>query len=164
MAGQTDPAGLETHRLTRDLPVNLREVTRETARQIMRLQVTPEQEKFVAPNAISIAQAYFDREHAWFRAIYAGETPVGFLMLYDDPQKAEYFLWRFMIDARFQGLGYGWRAMELLVEHVRSRPGAKTLGVSCVPEAGGPCPFYERLGFRYTGEEDEGELVMRLDL
>jgi diamine N-acetyltransferase len=145
-------------------PVSLRPVTRETAREIMRLKVKPEQEKFVATNAVSIAQAYFDREHAWFRAIYAGETPVGFLMLYDAPEEPEYFLWRFMIDARYQKLGFAWKAMDLLVEYVRSRPNASFLGTSCVPEEGGPGPFYEKYGFRYTGEEDDGELVMRLAL
>ncbi len=144
--------------------VSLREVTRETAREIMRLDVSPDQKRFVAPNSVSIAQAYFDRDHAWFRAIYAGEVPVGFVMLYDDPEEPKYFLWRLMIDARYQGHGYGWRALELLTEHVRSRPMAHFLFTSCVPVEGGPGPFYEKFGFRYTGEEDEGERVMKLDL
>jgi diamine N-acetyltransferase len=148
----------------RKSPVSLREVTAETVREILRLKVTPEQEQFVASNAVSIAQAYFQRERAWFRAIYAGEAPVGFLMLYDDPVEPEYFLWRFMIDAQYQGMGFGKQALDLLVEHVRTRPGATHLGTSCVPKPGGPCPFYERYGFTYTGEEDEGELVMRLPL
>ena len=150
--------------LTRASPVSLREVTRENLREVLRLEVHPEQKQFVASNAVSIAQAYFERESAWFRAIYAGETPVGFLMLFDNPAESEYFLWRFMIDARFQGLNFGWRALELLVEQVRTRPGAVKLGVSCVPTDGGPGPFYEKFGFVYTGEEDEGELVMELVL
>jgi diamine N-acetyltransferase len=50
------------------------------------------------------------------------------------------------------------------VEQVRARPGAVKLGVSCVPTDGGPGPFYEKFGFVYTGEEDEGELVMELVL
>lgn len=147
-----------------DATVTLREVTKETAREIMRLKVSPEQEQFVAPNSWSIAQAYFDRETAWFRGIYADDVPVGFMMLSDDPAKEEYFLWRFMIDARYQGHGFGRRAIERLIEYVRTRPGAKTLLVSCVPGDGSPCPFYEKLGFVYTGEKDEDELVMRLDL
>jgi diamine N-acetyltransferase len=69
-----------------------------------------------------------------------------------------------MIDARYQRTGVGRRALELLFEHVRSRPGAKELWTSVVPGEGGPGPFYERLGFVYTGEEDEGELVMRREL
>ena len=59
--------------------VSLLEVTADTVRAICALQTTEEQKRFVAPNALSIAQAYFEPT-ASFRAIYAGETPVGFLM------------------------------------------------------------------------------------
>ena len=144
--------------------MSLREVTRDTVRQICDLRVRPDQQGFVAPNAFSIAQAYFDRELAWFRAVYADETPVGFVMLSDDTIKPEYYLWRFMIDARYQRCAYGRRAIELLVEYVRTRPGAKSLFTSVVPGDGTPGPFYEKLGFVYTGDRDGVELVMRLDL
>jgi diamine N-acetyltransferase len=52
-------------------PVTLRDVTADTVRAICRLQVGPGQERFVASNAVSIAQAYFE-PRAWFRAVYAG--------------------------------------------------------------------------------------------
>jgi len=144
--------------------VTLREITKETVRVICNLQVAQHQTGFVAPNAISIAQAYFEREMAWFRAIYADETPIGFVMLEDDPVNEEYSLWRFMIDARYQGAGFGRRSLELVIAYVRTRPGAKALFTSCVPGIGSPCPFYEKMGFVYTGDEDDGELVMRLAL
>jgi diamine N-acetyltransferase len=148
----------------REAIVTLREVTRENLRDVLMLKVAPEQERFVASNAVSIAQAHFHPEIAWFRAIYADETPVGFLMLHDEPATATYYLWRFMIDHRFQKLGYGRRALELLLGHVRSRPGATALTLSHVPGDGDPSPFYERLGFAHTGEEEDGELVMQLEL
>ncbi len=69
-----------------------------------------------------------------------------------------------MIDARFQGRGFGKRALELLIDHVKTRPGACALFMSCVPGAGSPVPFYEKLGFAYTGDVDDDELVMRLEL
>jgi diamine N-acetyltransferase len=143
--------------------ITLKEITKETLGPILRLKVTGPQEKYVASNAVSIAQAYFHRDTAWFRAIYADETPVGFLMLEDRPNEASYFLWRFMIDAKYQKFGFGKRAIELLIEHVKTRPGATSLGVSCVPDGDeSPCPFYEKLGFVYTGEKDEDELVLKL--
>lgn len=148
----------------RDAAVSLREIERETARRIINLKVTDEQRQFVASNEISIAQAYFDREHAWFRAIYADETPVGFVMLFDDPEQPVYYLWRFMIDVRYQGMGYGRRAMEALIAHVKTRPNAKELLVSCVPGEGSPCPFYKQLGFEETGEMEGIEVVMALPL
>ncbi len=144
--------------------VSLREVTKETLRDITRLKVIPDQERFVATNAESIAEAYFSPDVAWFRAIYAGETPVGFVMLEDNAVKESYYLWRFMIDARYQKKGIGQKALELLFEYVKTRPGARVLYTSCVPGDGRPGPFYEKMGFVYTGEEDDGELVMRREI
>jgi diamine N-acetyltransferase len=144
--------------------ISLREVTKQTLRDITGLKVSPEQQRLVGTNAESIAEAYFSPDIAWFRAIYADDTPVGFLMLEDNAAKEQYFLWRFMIDARYQRQGIGQRALELLFEHVKRRPGASVLYTSCVPGEGSPGPFYEKLGFVYTGEEDNGELVMRRDL
>jgi diamine N-acetyltransferase len=148
---------------TTESMVTLREITADTVRTICNLSVTEHQRQFVAPNAVSIAQAYFSKE-AWFRAIYADETPVGFAMIGDQPEKPEYYLWRFMIDARYQRMGFGRQAMTLLVEHVKTRPHAKELLTSVVQAAGGPRPFYESLGFELTGEYEEGEAIMRLVL
>ncbi len=150
--------------VSKNSAISLREVTRDTVREITRLKVTPAQESFVASNAVSIAQAYFDREKAWFRAIYADETPVGFLMLADKPDEPEYYLWRLMIDEKYQKMGFGQQAVELLVEHVRTRPNATELVVSCVPAEGGPQAFYEKLGFVSTGEMHDSELVLKRPL
>ena len=149
---------------TRESTISLREITRENAGKIIKLKVSEAQEQFVASNVISLAQAYFERDHAWFRGIYADETPVGFMMLYDDPREPVYYLWRFMIDARYQGMGYGRKAINLLIEHVKTRPAATELKVSYVPEEGGPGPFYAKHGFVETGEVDDGENVMKLAL
>ena len=83
-------------------------------------------------------------------------------MVDDDIQKKEYFLWRFMIDARYQSLGYGAHAMRLLIDHARARPGARAMLLSYVPGDGCPQPFYSRFGFVETGEVDGGERIMRL--
>ncbi|MFL7869025.1 MAG: GNAT family N-acetyltransferase [Anaerolineales bacterium] len=144
--------------------VTLREVTKENLWDTFKLEVAPEQSRFVATNEMSIAQAYFDREIAWFRAIYADETPVGFLMLSDNASEQKYFLWRLMVDARYQKLGFAKRALELLFDYVRTRPGAKEILVSYFPGDGGPQGFYEKLGFVPTGEMIGKEVVMRREL
>lgn len=144
-------------------PVSLREIDAGTVRSICELSVREDQKEFVAPNAISIAQAHFS-ENAWLRAVYAGEVPVGFVMLFDQADPPEYYLWRFMIDARYQRLGFGRRAIELLLEYLRQRPNATQLKTSVVPGEGSPQGFYEQLGFELTGEWEEGEAVMRLRL
>jgi diamine N-acetyltransferase len=147
-----------------DTTISLKEITRDNLRDVFRLKVAPEQERFVASNSISIAQAYFDRDVAWFRAIYADDTPVGFVMLHDEPAERKYYLWRFMVDHRYQRLGYGLRALNQVIEYVRQRPGAHEFLTSVVPGEGSPGAFYEKLGFTYTGDMDEGERVMRKPL
>jgi diamine N-acetyltransferase len=144
--------------------VSLREVTKETVRQIVNLRVAPSQEGFVASNGMSISEAHFEGDHAWFRAVYADEVPIGFTMLALDPEKAEYHLWRFMMDQRYQGFGFGKRALELVIDYVRTLPNAKQLLLSYVPGEGCPRPFYEKLGFIDTGVVEDGEIVMRLEL
>lgn len=153
----------DSQQLHPDSDVTLCEITAESLSEILALQVTEEQRTFVADNARSIAQAHFS-PYAWFKAIYADETPVGFVLLWDDPDKPEYYLWRLMIDARYQGNGFGRRAVKLLIRHVRSRPNASELFTSVVQADGGPQGFYERLGFELIGDYEEGEAVMRLAL
>jgi diamine N-acetyltransferase len=147
-----------------DPEVTLREIVKENLRSILCLKVAPHQEQFVASNAASLAQAHFEPELPWFRAIYAGEVPVGFLMLEYNAEEQFYFLWRLMIDERYQKHGYGRKALELLFAYVKTLPNSDALYTSCVPAEGGPGPFYERMGFVYTGEEEAGELYMRREL
>jgi diamine N-acetyltransferase len=150
--------------------VSLREITSGTVRAICRLDVGPGQRDLVAPNAVSIAEAYFEPA-AWFRGIHAGDTPVGFAMLYDPTRTAApesgpdvCYLWRFMIDHGHQRRGYGAKALALLIAHARTLPGVTRLRTSFVPLPGNASGLYERAGFRLTGEVDDDEQVMELDL
>lgn len=137
--------------------INLREITAATLRDMTGLRVAPEQADSVASNAESIAEAHFHPE-AWFRGIYAGDTPVGFVMLEDrsllpEPDyETPINLWRLMIDRRYQGRGYGRAALTLILEHVRARLRQRQFPTSYVPGSHGPEGFYLGLGFVPTGE------------
>ncbi|MFV1962630.1 MAG: GNAT family N-acetyltransferase, partial [Acidimicrobiia bacterium] len=63
-------------------------------------------------------------------------TPVGFVMLDDDEHTQRYFLWRFMIDERYQRMGFGRSAMNLIHEYVGTRPGGTKVYLSFVPADG----------------------------
>ena len=141
--------------------VELREITKATARIVMNIEVADDQQHLVAPTMMSIAEAYFEPK-AWFRAIYADDEPVGFIMLYDDPDDGKYYLWRLLVGAEHQRKGYGKAAVGLLVDYVRSRPNASWLEVSWVPGDDGPERFYLDLGFVPTGEVHGGEVYGRL--
>lgn len=147
--------------------VTLREISAETVRAVTKLAVTEYQNRFVAPNAVSLAQALFAPE-AWYRAIYLAEEPVGFVMLADEsllkpmPENPKVGVWRFMVDAKHQRKGVGRAAMHQVIEHIRRKGVFKKLAISYVPQEGGPEKLYLSLGFRPTGELDEDEVVMEL--
>ena len=149
--------------------VSLREITAATVRAVTKLAVTEYQNRFLAPNAVSLAQALFAPD-AWYRAIYLGDELVGFVMLSDQslldpvPTRPEAFVWRFMVDARYQYMGIGRAAMHLVIEHVRSKRVFEVLKLSYVPEPGGPERLYRSLGFLPTGDIDDGEVIMSLRL
>ncbi len=149
--------------------VTLREITARTVRSITHLAVCDSQRGFVAPNAVSLAQALFEPS-AWYRAVYCADTPVGFVMLADGslqtPPAADpgISVWRFMIDARFQGRGIGKAALLQVIEHARRKRRFEALELSFVPGPGGPEPFYRALGFRDTGRTVGGEVVLAYSL
>jgi diamine N-acetyltransferase len=91
-----------------DDPVTLREITSGNETAVCALKVAPGQELFVTSVPESLDEAQRSPEaHPWFRAIYAGERPVGFVMLsYNVPPgnpeaPFRYFLWRLLIDAEY---------------------------------------------------------------
>jgi len=144
--------------------LTLREITKENIRAILRLAVHRDQERYVATNANSIAEAHVE-PRAWFRAIYSDETPVGFILLYINVDEGEYYIWRYMIDVRHQAKGYGKAALKLIIDYVRNMyPQAEAITLSHVPENKAAAALYARLDFVYTGEIDSGEQVMRLAL
>ena len=156
-------------RVTPESSVILQRVTAETLEDVLALSVSPEQPIFVASNERSIAQAHFD-EGAWFRAVYADDTPVGFVLLHDESLCAEpretgyFFLWRLMIDRRYQRMGVGRRVVRLVLAQVRSRPGVEKLRTSYRLGDGSPEAFYQKLGFQATGKDETGEQQAFLEL
>ncbi len=82
----------------------------------------------------------------------------------DEDLLGPYFLWRLLIDDAAQGHGYGTAALDAVVAYLHDRPGADVLWTTSGLGEGSPRSFYERYGFRHTGEAKWGEDVLRLDL
>ena len=149
--------------------VSLREITAETVRQITSLSVAADQQRFVASAAVSLAQALFSEE-AWYRAIYVGEAPAGFVMLRDEslravpPHDPQVALWRFLVDHKFQRQGVGGAALQQVIAHVRSKGLFSSLTTSYVPGPGCPEKFYLQAGFQHTGKVKNGEVGLELPL
>ena len=151
--------------------ITLKRITRANVDAILALKVKPEQENLVASNAISIAQAHFNKG-AWYRAIYLDNIPIGFVLLVDSSLKFQQlgrkttslYIWRLMIDGKFQGKGYGEKSVELVIDHLKTRPNAKEVKLHHAQTDGNAGKFYEKLGFKLTGKILEDEVERKLAL
>ena len=104
---------------------------------------------------------------ALYWAIYAEETPVGFVMIADEvasPDYTPHYLWKLLIDERYQRQGFGTATLDLIVEYFRGRPGVEVLSTRAGQGDGSPIAFYERYGFEPTGEVSDDEVLLRLRL
>jgi diamine N-acetyltransferase len=109
--------------------------------------------------------------HPW--AVQDAQTGAlaGFAMISDNiPQPMDddlvgpYYLWKLLIDHQFQRRGYGAATLDVIVDYLRTRPGADVLYTSCADGPGSPRGFYLRYGFIDTGRVMWGENLLALDL
>lgn len=152
---------------SRDSVITLRKVDEENWRAVVRLRTLEGQAGNLASNALSLVESHYS-EDAWVRDIYADDIIVGFLMMAIWDPKELYYIWRFMIDQQYQGLGFGREGVKLAIAHVREHnPQAKVLRVMSTPPEGkkdvesrySPYKFYLRLGFKEIAPPDEdGEI------
>ena len=158
--------------------INLRPINQDNVLQIVNLKAD---EKFVGSNAISLAEAY-----AYYQSkgempivfgIYNDDVPVGFTMIdyYDeaselakDDNEGEpfYYLWRVMIDEKYQNKGFGRPAMNLIIQELKKFPKGRAnafiTGVMLDNEI--TYNFYKSFGFAETGEADGNEIFLRMSL
>jgi diamine N-acetyltransferase len=149
--------------------VSLRPIDDANRDAVEALRVSSIQEQFVASVAESLVEAVEDPGgRAIYWAIYAEHTPVGFVMISDEVDGPGYiaqYLWRLLIDQRYQRRGYGTAALDLIVEYFRRRPGVEVMWTSCGEGNGSPLGFYERYGFKQTGDRVfDDEILLRLEI
>ena len=145
--------------------MSLCEITRDNWRECVRLKVGDDQQKFVASNAVSLAQSKYEPECVPLAA-YDGDTIVGFVMYRPEDYGLSklWFIDRLMVGTQYQGKGYGRAAMETLIARLKPIPGYNAILISFVPGNEAAEKLYTSLGFVDTGEIDEGEIVYRLAL
>ena len=146
--------------------IRLEPVTPDNWRE--RLEVRPDQERFVAPKATILARAWAYRD-ARSRAfmIYDGETPVGLVLYrdYEDPEENEYSydFDQLLIDARCQGRGYGTETVRQILAMMEADGKYDKVTLCYVEGNDDARRLYEKFGFRKTLEED-GEIIMEKTL
>lgn len=150
-----------------------KKITNDNVADICRLSVYDSQSSFVAPNSVSLAEAYATENENRFAApfgIYDDDTLIGFIMIgydaLDDPEdpeiaKGNYILWRLMLDKKFQGKGYAKPILEKALQYIKTFPAGKAeyVWLSYEKENLHAKEIYSRFGFEENGEVCGGETV-----
>jgi len=155
------------------MSVDIRPVTKDNWRELIKLKVRDDQKNFVVTNEHSIAESQFgydDPEYGHWDmypfGIYDNQLPVGFLMYgfnFSQPN-SQAFIIRLMVDESQQGKGYGRSAMKWMIKHFRADDRIQAVGISYEPENEVARKLYADLGFVETGEMSFGEVVAVLQL
>jgi diamine N-acetyltransferase len=146
--------------------VKLADVTEDNWEAVVDLELDEAQEYLVASNAYSLAESKFDPD-ARPRAVYAGKRVVGFLMYEvrkakDKSRKAS--IYRFMIDRKYQGKGYGREALAQALDEIKAVPRMKKISIRYMAENPIAKAFYGSFGFVEIGRDEDDEVVAELKL
>ena len=159
--------------------LKLKKINRNNVVEILKLEVFDNQKSFVATNNSSIIEAYIastENNDVFTFSIYKDDTPIGFLMIgydvnsddEDAPMiaKGNYNIWRLMIDKKFQGKGFGKKAMDLALEFINTFPcgTAKYCWLSYESDNKVARQLYKSVGFVETDEKDGEEIVAIMKL
>lgn len=129
------------------------------------LQVSEEQSAFIASNLYSIAEAQFLTGFV-VKGISLGDEMIGMLMYGIDPDDGNYWLYRFMIDEKHQGKGYGKQAITLLINEIKQGniENIPYLMVGYHLDNSSAHYLYQSTGFVPQGLADWGEKLARYSL
>lgn len=147
------------------LNISLKDVDRNNWVDCIKLSLHPEQKKCLASNSDTIAESKFE-EHHRMRAIYKDSQVIGMLAFCHENEPLDldlYWLFRFMFDKSHQRKGYGIKALELLINEVKSL-GGKKLRTMCKPKNTLAINAYKKYGFKEIGNLDDGDILFELQL
>lgn len=144
------------------MKIHLQDVNDSNWRECTGLQLTKEDEKFIASNVYAIAEWKFETESV-YRAIYSNTELVGILAYYLHDGDHGYFYWLYhlMIETKYQGKGYGEAAVKLAVKEMRQL-GANEIRTMYMPGNIRAQNLYKKLGFEEIGTLDGGDIFLQL--
>ena len=146
--------------------VELRPITENNFIDAFNLRLAPGQERFVSHPIRSLAQAYVYRDQCQPFGIYAADRMVGYVMVIYDYDVPEYDIWHMMIDASAQGNGYGREALDRVIAYIRTKPFGDSgrIALTCNKDNLIARKLYEDKGFAATGNEDEDEIELVMNV
>lgn len=141
--------------------ITLRDLDKNNWEECIDLKPSEEQRKFMASNLYSIAESKFLLGFDT-KAIYNDEEMVGFAMYGVDPDDGNYWIYRFMIDERFQRRGFGVQGMHLVIEDIRNRKErTDVIMLGYQPDNENARMLYAKVGFVEQGIAPWGEMLAK---
>ena len=146
--------------------IELKPVDQYNKSDCIRLKVTKAQSEYIASNESSLEAAAENSDVARPFVIYSDGIAVGFTMFafepdYEDPDD-RYWLWRFMIDEKYQGQGYGKEALKHIISYFKEN-GAGNIRLSTKESNVNAIHLYQSFGFAPNGDVNDGETVFELN-
>ncbi len=145
------------------MEVSLRPVTKGNYDEVCELDVTKEQQEYVACNMYSLVESMFNEGYET-RAIYFNEAPVGFFMWVQESNE-KISIWRFMVDEKHQQKGIGRTALNLALDEIKQTSGLRMIEICYDPANPVAKEFYSSFGFAETGmDEDDEDMLAVIEL
>jgi len=139
--------------------IRIEDITGDNCFEAARLRVREDQTGvYPCPVVYWIAESKF-ATHYRPKAIYLGETMIGFLVYGLDPDDGRYWLITFMIDVNHQGKGYAKSAIRAFLDYFGDKYGADRIVLGHRPDNLAAAALYVKCGFRVTGETIGGEVI-----
>lgn len=142
--------------------IQFNDITRDNFWDCISLEVAKEQSEFVTSNAISIAQSKIQPE-CITKIVYDNDLMVGFLMYCIDEDDDEYWIYRMMIDQKYQSKGYGHKTLKKLLEKIKSDTSRNKIYLGVHLESVAAVKLYKSHGFEFDGQVFGNEHIMRLN-
>lgn len=126
--------------------INFKEIDKSNYNSCINLKVADHQKDYVASNAISLVQAFYEDE-LYPIGIYNDEEMVGFILYDYDKELEGWSFSRFMIDINHQNKGYGSKALEKFLEFFHNKYEEENLYTSVEIDNKVAMKLYEKYGF-----------------
>lgn len=130
------------------------------------LQVDESQRHFVADNARSLVEAAFE-EGLYTLGIYLEEEMIGFILYDYDDALPGWSMSRFMIGTRFQGKGYGKRAVLDFLDYFKEHHNSNEIYISVSLDNIVARKLYSGIGFKEIKEIEytfDGQLYKEMQM
>jgi diamine N-acetyltransferase len=121
-------------------------IDRENYNECIELNVSEDQQNYVAPNTFSLVQAAYETD-LYPLGIYNDNKMIGFILYDFDYEINGWSMSRFMIDTKYQNQGIGKIAIQYFIEFFINRYGHLKLYTSAAVDNHKAIALYEKFGF-----------------